>query len=68
MALLTCTNEWYTNQTQNKNSRFLSCNPNSTQYIKKRKHQEAASKSEYYLPQPVLLVLKDDFLSFEYSL
>ena len=38
---------------------FLSCNADSTQYIKKRKHQEAAFKSEYYLPQPVLLVLKN---------
>ena len=45
----------------------LSCNPDSTQYTKKRKHQGAASKSEYYLPQPVLLV-KKDFLSFDYSL
>ena len=38
---------------------FLSCNADSTQHIKKRKLQEAASKSEDYLPQPVLLVLKD---------
>ena len=37
---------------------FLSCNADSTQHIKKRKLQEAASKSEDYLPQPVLLVLK----------
>ena len=36
---------------------FLSTNPDSTQYIKKRKHQEAASKSEYYLQQKTFKVL-----------
>ena len=47
---------------------FLSCNADSTQHIKKRKLQEAASKSEDYLPQPVSTFSIKRLLSFDYSL